>query len=187
MTRVFKGRRGGKPKLVCVVAKKRGRGSCRYRAVNVGDVEAALYADLPRILAEAPLADGFADDRLREIDAALSGLDDVIGDAEGRPRSAANAALKRQLTSVKAGLVAERASVVRALDERTDAVVQARFDALREALSTRDVVQVNAALGRVFSRVIIDPDAGMLRFVWSHGDGAESATMYKFPGVATRH
>ena len=183
MTRVFKGRKGGKPKLVCTSA-KRSKG-CQYRAVKVVEIEDALFGPggLTRILADMPLVDAAQDDRLREIDASLSALGDVLDGMADMPKTPALTARQRQVERVKADLVADQLAVARQIDQRSEAVTNARVAAMQKAIEAepRDYPAINAALVRVFSRVVIDPDNGMLRFVWAHSPERNTSVMYRFP------
>lgn len=186
MTRVWKGRTGGQPKLVCVTAKR--GGNCQYRAVNVAAIDdVVLNAALGHLLADAPYVDDDIDAKLRALDAALLGIDGwAAGLTHGATaKDAASEALLRQAQRSRNELLAEKTAVEDRLSDQSEAVIASRIAELADALGAvpHDLPTVNLALKRVFARVVVDPATMSLRFVWAHKPDHETTLPYGFPAA----
>lgn len=185
MTRVSKGSsaKAGKPYLVCEAAKvgrtaEGGVKVCRYRAVPMDDVEAALRESMWLAIEEAPgpeaqEAEGL-DARIEGHEVALADLREragtlVVAIERGGPR-----ALTDRLTELES-VIASEERAMRELQERRAATfgpfLAHRLKALREAFEGEpfDRSKANALLRGACSAVTVDYDAGMLTLSWLHG------------------
>lgn len=183
MTRVFKGRNNGTPKLVCTMAKA---GKVKhYASVSQDDVETAFLRDWQRLIADMPAPpvddhlNRLADDLHGEISAKEDHLEDVVQEmAGGDVQSAARAArrIEEELRTLRVQL-----GEVQARIEMADRGVTAtRLEGLREIIEPEegkvDRARVNAALRVLFEGVTIDHHTGFLRFHWRQG--GETGLMY---------
>lgn len=183
MTRVFKGRKGGKPKLVCA-ASKAGKSS-HYVTVPQEEVEAAFFRNWQGLLAEVPAPEQDAhlgrvvDDLRGGITAKEDHLADVQQELErGHSPSALRVALRleEELRTLR-----EQLTDAEARKELADrGVIAHRLEGLREAVEGEDgemdLARTNAALKVLFNGVTVDHRTGFLRFHWKHG--GETALIY---------
>lgn len=176
MTRVFKGKKGGKPKLVCTMAKV-GKAK-HYVSVSQGEVEEAFRDGWQKLLADVPA--GAPDDHLNRLVDDLQGtisakedhLADIQRDLECQSSQTAMKAARRieeELRTLKEQLV--DAETRRELADR--GMIAARLEGLREAIEDEerpmDPARVNVALKVLFSGVTIDHHTGCLTFHWKQG------------------
>ncbi|MFZ5685524.1 MAG: recombinase family protein [Pseudomonadota bacterium] len=178
MTRVMKGKKGGRPYLVCQRAKT-GAG-CTYRAVRCDDVEGALLSRGAELLASVPTGreDAGLDVRLAELDDAILGLEqDVDGllDLLQQTRSQAAMDRLRNLEAELDGARAERLALIQEREAKAGPMVRRRVKALERALTEEplDKAAVNAALRAICDRVTVNWGTGFLQFQWRHGGRSE--------------
>lgn len=183
MTRVFKGRKGGKPKLVCTMAKA-GKAK-HYVTVPQEEVEAAFVRNWQGLLAEvpAPAQDAHLGRVVDDLQGTISAKEDHLADVQheldrGHSASALRAArrLEEELRTLR-----EQLSEAEARKEMADrGVIAHRLEGLREAVESEDGeldrARTNAALKILFNGVTIDHQTGFLRFQWKHG--GETALVY---------
>jgi DNA invertase Pin-like site-specific DNA recombinase len=173
MTRVFKGKKGGPPRLVCTKAKA-GAG-CRYRAVLLPAVERALK-DNAVGFRKPPLAD---ESRAEEIEAAEEALYLVTKQIKALVTAierTPSMALSKQLgvrESQASKLRAELTALRELAAESESRVVALRAKRAAEALAGADVAVANAALRECVESIIVDYQEGVLRLAWRHGPKTE--------------
>lgn len=177
MTRTNKGRDGGKPYLVCVLAKRKGR--CVHRNVPVELVDAAIFADLGTLMETTPSTSTEAE----ELQSQLTGLEaesDVVTDELQDIREARRS---RTLTPAHARREADLYAMLHDLDVRRDVarkalaqtfspIVEARAGRLLETLQAgpqEDLTAANAAMREAFKAVVVDWRDGSLGFQWRQG------------------
>lgn len=140
MTRVFKGKRGGKPKLVCTNAKV--GGGCQYVGVDIAAVEERLSEELERLVWNAPTGDATVDERLEQVETNLSAIEDAIEKltdiaASGIRASAGDQRGRGVLLAKLSALDEERAALKleqEALRKRAEAVSQKAVEKRKEQL-----------------------------------------------------
>lgn len=183
MTRVFKGRKGGKPKLVCTAAKA-GKAK-HYVTVPQEEVEAAFARNWQGLLAEvpAPEQDAHLGRVVDDLRGAVLAKEDHLAEVQqelerGHSQSALRAArrLEEELRAMR-----EQLADAEARKEMADrGVIASRLDRLRDAVEGEDDgldrARVNAALKVLFNGVMVDHHSGFLRFQWKHG--GETALLY---------
>jgi hypothetical protein len=182
MTRVMKGRKGGRPKLVCTRAKA-GAG-CEYHAVSLEVVENAIAANVAFLAGTAPSgSDGLdvAWERLETARAAtgehIDNLINAIAAGNGSP------ALRRRLEDLENAREAqkvERDELAEKISAASSPLVTRRIGDFEElVMAGADKAEINAALRQLFSKITVDVDSGTLRFEWSHG--GESSVVFAWP------
>lgn len=176
MTRVFKGAKGGKPKLVCSMAKV-GAG-CEYRGVNVDDVEQAIADDIGFLTGSAPVGDDRLDAELEGLETLQAAIVDQLENVADAIASGADSPTLRDRMRI---LEAERE--LRA--EERDALLEKMAAASRESIAKRlssvhdlvtvgaDKAAINAVLRQLLRAVVVDRRDGKLRFQWAHGGETE--------------
>lgn len=183
MTRVFKGRKGGKPKLVCTAAKA-GKAK-HYVTVPQEEVEAAFVRNWQGLLAEvpAPAQDAHLGRVVDDLRGAITAKEDHLADVQqeldrGHSPSALRVALRleEELRTMR-----EQLAEAEARKEMADrGVIAHRLEGLREAVESEDCeldrARTNAAMKVLFNGVTIDHRNGFLRFHWKHG--GETALVY---------
>ncbi len=187
MTRVMKGssKKAGRAKLVCTRARAKS-GCTDYRSVDLESVEHCIVTQAGEIGAQCPSGDAKADDELEiartnveALEHAVSVLIDEM--ISGKP----SAAIRDRLAATEHELDLAREELRRA--ERS-AAINDRIDIARrveEALSILNAVpldrnKANAALKRLFSDAVVDPEN--IRLAWRHAPGAEPLRlMHSFP------
>ncbi|NLS01997.1 recombinase family protein [Rhizobium sp. P32RR-XVIII] len=186
MTRVNKGgKKGGKPYLVCTVAKA-GAG-CEYRQVRLDDVEAALLAKAPELLIALPAPDMELQTEWERI----SLHDEVIGDEIQRLVEAIAAVghSKALLDRLK-DMEAERDGIRRRLGEIegriSDALTNRVMNTTTELVDASekehpDIPMINAILRQLFEKVTVDWPNGQVRFHWKHAPEETTGVTYAWP------
>lgn len=176
MTRVFKGAKGGKPKLVCSMAKV-GAG-CEYRGVNVDDVEQAIADDIGFLTGSAPVGDDHLDAELEGLETLQAAIVDQLENVADAIASGADSPTLRDRMRM---LEAERE--LRA--EERDVLLEKMAAASRESIAKRlssvhdlvavgaDKAAINAVLRQLLRAVVVDRRNGKLRFQWTHGGETE--------------
>lgn len=191
MTRVMKGPKGGRPKLVCATAKA-GAG-CRYRSVDLGQIEITLRADLDAVLAEGPSGNAVLDAEVADLRARLDAEDAAVETylEEMRGRDGRSPALSAALAKSEI----EKAKIeplIREAWRRQEAATPAAMTRHRtEALEALENAHggaeedwaaiMNPKLRMIFERVIVDYGRGELRFIWKDGSESEVAPVFMWP------
>jgi hypothetical protein len=184
MTRVFKGRNGGKPKLVCVVAKA--GGECDYRSVDASAVDGVLFANWHALVHDAPPVNeqGIAlREELRSVEFEEDEIAFELNEIGEIQRSRRLTPILRQrradLFASLEVLRRTRESLQAQIVEGTPRVVSARLDRLEKALAAGprdDLSEANQALREAMRCITVDYNAGELILKWAHG--GESAVVY---------
>lgn len=183
MTRVFKGRNNGTPKLVCTMAKA---GKVKhYISVSQDEIERAFLRNWQKLIAEMPAPS--VDDHLNRLATDLSGaisakedhLEDVVREmVGGGVQSAARAA--RRIEDELRTLRVQLGEVQERIEMADRGMTATRLEGLREILEPEegevDRARVNAALRVLFEGVTIDHHTGFLSFQWRQG--GETVLMY---------
>lgn len=176
MTRVFKGRKGGKPKLVCTMAKV-GK-AAHYVSVSQEDVEGAFWSNWQGLLQDVPAApvDDHLNRLVRDLTGAISAKEDhlaeIQSEIEQRPSGPALRAARRLEEELRT--MTEQLVEVEERREMADrGLVAMRLDGLRTIIEGEDrppeIARVNAALKVLFSGVTINHHTGYLTFHWKQG------------------
>lgn len=171
LNRVNKGRRGGKPYLVC--SKARTGAGCTYHAVDYGAVEREVFALRPVLIADCPTTDeaGSEVDRElyegeQELDALREAAERLVDElAAGR----ASRALRARLTEVEAKIAAlseRRKALIEQKTANTPRAIKRRIELLDEAMQARNVASTNALLRQLVSAVRLDWQNEVLTFDW---------------------
>jgi DNA invertase Pin-like site-specific DNA recombinase len=178
MTRVYKGKRGGRPYLVCTKAKA-GAG-CVYKTVPYQQVEDAFLAGASWTLAHCPgdSPEGQqADDDLDAIETAISVTEDSIEnllDALQASTGIKQPALLQRLSFLQEQLDAmrkEREALQQKAASMAGPLLMKRLDALGNALERQPLnkTEVNTLLRQLLSDVVVDYNTGLLILRWKHG------------------
>lgn len=181
MTRVNKGgKKGGRPYLVCTVAKA-GAG-CEYRQVRLEEVESTILEKAELLLATLPAPDAGLQAEWEK----LTLHDDVIGEeierlvaaiqrtghseallARLREQEAAREEIRRTLGTVES-------RIADLLTNRVQETAGRLVDAAKE--EPVDVSKVNATMRQLFDKVEVDYLRGELHFHWKHAAELSSIT-----------
>lgn len=191
MTRVWKGRKGGKPKLVCTKAKT-GAG-CAYHGVDIEQAERALVESASWLEAHAPGGDDGLDAHIDEHRTSLEVIQEHIGNlmhaiATGASGTTINAKLF-DLEMAKEQLERQLTDLEDAQSTRKGKLVERRLSDLHDALTLRpfadwkaeDRQLANACMRQVLSSVTVDFRTGYLEVMWKHG--GTSSVLYAFPST----
>lgn len=177
MTRVNKGSgaKGGHPYLICSSAKV-GAG-CRYEAVRLDRLEEALAWDAAVLAGTVPSGCADTEAKVREIERDVSRR-------SARVRKLVDALLLGDSRALAARLAEEEAGLAVANDElrvamqlasaTTPLLVRSRLERLREQVREvpLPIGEINAILRQCFQSVVIDTNAGVMRFRWKQGGEA---------------
>lgn len=169
MTRVTKGPKGGKPRLVCTNAKA--GGGCKYHALDLDQIEAELRSRVDEIIREAPKPVDFTNEILSLEDE----LDDLRQQGENLADEIARKAspsLREKLDQVEAQAQVVK-SQIKELNERQDAAasgtLNSRLETLSRTLAGSNKAEINTAFRALMNRVEVNPEAFTLTFDWKHG------------------
>jgi Recombinase zinc beta ribbon domain/Recombinase len=182
MTRVMKGRKGGRPKLVCTRAKA-GAG-CEYRAVSLDAVEDTIAANMAFLAGTAPSGSDDLDEAWECLEAAQAATEEQIENLiNAIAAGSSSPALKERLRTLEHARDAQKAEQD-ALADRVSAasspLVARRIAELEELMATgAEKAAINAAMRQVFSKITVD--GGVLRFEWAHG--GECSVMFAWPSA----
>jgi hypothetical protein len=182
MTRVMKGRKGGRPKLICTRAKA-GAG-CKYQAVSLEAVEDALTANVAFLAGTAPSDGGDLDDawqRLQTTQAAteeqIENLIDAIAAGNSSPLLKQRLAL---LESARDAQKVEQNTLGEKISAASSPLIERRLTNFEElVVASTDKAAINAAMRQLFSKIIVDHTSGTLRLEWLHG--GESSIVFAMP------
>lgn len=176
MTRVFKGKRGGTPKLVCTMAKA-GKAK-HYVSVSQTVVEDAFRSGWQALLADVPA--GIPDDHLNrlvdDLQGTISAKEDHLADIQQELGQHASQTAMKAARRIEEELRTLREQLVDAETRRELAdrgMISVRLEGLREAMEGEEgpvePARINAALKVLFSGVTIDHRTGCLTFHWKQG------------------
>ena len=166
MTRVSKGSgpKGGKPYLVCVVAKQ--GGNCSYRAVPLEPLEEAFLRSVPDLIREMPSAravaafDAGATERmLADLDAQIASIDVKDTLRLAGFNSIREALRVQHAAEIERASAAYGPSLVARARELTKVCKEPAIDRQR----------ANALLRQLCSGVFVEYDMNMLAFRWHQG------------------
>jgi DNA invertase Pin-like site-specific DNA recombinase len=170
MTRVSKGPRGGKPRLVCVRARAK---LCSGRSVVLEDVERALETSSEQITGTAPVGGQELQDELDRLENLVDVVSELGADAEADWRASRSPAARERLTRLEAEMDGLRAGVKDAENRRAAAGpgLLLRLAEFRVAIAARpmDRPQVNALLRSFLSAIVVEPADGTLTLRWIAG------------------
>jgi hypothetical protein len=194
MTRVYKGRKGGLPYLVCTTAKAKGR--CVATHVRVENVEAAVFERFSELMLGKPARDGTDEgelmDRLRNLEgweaATIEELEDLRAARKARTISRAQRDREAELYGHFREIEERRDAIEKELANASSPVVEARLGRLIELLARGpqdDLREANAALREAFTSVVVDYRDGTLGFRWRHG--GETWLHYDLAKVFAEH
>lgn len=185
MTRINKGRKGGKPYLVCTRAKV-GAG-CIYKQVRLEDIVLAVRMQAGRLWEGLPSPEQGLQARWE----CLTNLRDAVNEQIGRVVEAIeeaghSAALIRRLSTLEK----ERDNVIDELDkveqQITDTLTNRTQETLGELVKAMqeevaDPGRINATMRQLFSKVIVDYHRGELLFQWKHTEGEKTPVTFAMP------
>ena len=173
MTRVYKGsaEKAGAPKLVCV-AGKTGKG-CSYAALPLDGVEDALKLGFHTLSNSGPNGDWLEGGKEAEDEIRLR-IDEIDSIVEGIFQNASlrkNADAMKRLASLLEEKVESEAHIERIRNlgfSMAPESMQRSLNALEISLQSdpMDKSAVNIALRHLFSRVVVDVEAGSLALEW---------------------
>jgi DNA invertase Pin-like site-specific DNA recombinase len=183
MTRVNKGRRGGKPYLVCDRARQ-GAG-CTYHSVHLDQVEQCLIERCEELVATCPAGgDGALDVELQDIEAQIWGAQDGLERLLDAIQAGRTPALAHRVRDVESELE-QLGKRERELQHRIAAtqgpMLAKRLDELSGALAglSEDRTPANVVLRQLLSSAVVDWRHGQLVLRWKHG--GESELQYGWP------
>jgi hypothetical protein len=191
MTRVNKGgKKGGKPYLVCTVAKA--GGGCNYRQVRLEDVTATIIEKAGSLFGLLPAPDAELQRRWESTVAAEEAVSDAIENLiaaiEQRGHSAVlldrlqeQEAARKELKRTLADL--ER-RIAETLTNRVQETLGRLVDATEVEEGSHNVPMINATLRQLFDRVVVDYPQGILSLHWKHAPGETSRLVYAWPKEA---
>lgn len=184
MTRVNKGSvvKGGRPKLVCVVAKA-GAG-CSYHGVDITTVEHGILSNVGSLVGNAPSGVAGLDGELGQVELSIDVIQEQaanLTDALSQGPSLALSKRLRELEITLSELETSKVGLCEKIATGSSPVLAQRLKALEVALTVDplDRPLANAALRSVLSSVVVDFPNGNLVFNWKHG-GTSSIT-YAWP------
>lgn len=189
MTRVNKGagKKGGRPYLVCTVAKA-GAG-CEYRQVRLEDVEEAIVRNAAEFYDMPSPDEGLEADwqRLRNADEGHSyEIDNIMEAIKAHGYSAALLDSLRQVEAdreeIRRQLAEAGKMATDAMTNRSQQTVERLVDGLRS--EPRDGPSINAIMRQLFDKVTMDWREGKLWFYWKHAPGEVTGIMYAWPKEA---
>lgn len=194
MTRVNKGSgpKGGRPYLVCTVAKAKalrsGGAGCEYRQVRLNDIEGAILEKAAILYELLPSTDEALQgewDRATTADMAVSDeIENVIEAIERGGHSPALLDRLRQNEAAREDIRRNKADLERRIADTLTNRVQATISELVDAAEgegSQDVAAINATLRQLFTKVEVDWSTGFLLFHWKHAPGEVSSIMYAWP------
>lgn len=184
MTRVNKGSgpKGGKPYLVCTMAKA--GGGCVYEASPCDQIEAAIINYATTFYASAPSADAAFQtewDNARSIEEGIGvEIDRIVDAIRETGHSPVLLAELRRLEQLhdeaerSAGEAERRASA--ATTNRTNNTLDKLVAQLNK--EERDIATINVTMRQLFEKVVVDRSTGDLWFHWKHAPGETTNIVY---------
>jgi DNA invertase Pin-like site-specific DNA recombinase len=180
MTRVQKGPKGGKAKLVCTRAKA-GAADHGYRSVTLETLQEAFARNWQVLLSDVPAGDagGTLDDECRNLENVVAVAGDELRSLATLFERAPSETLAIRIRGAEAQLHSYRADLARLDEQRAiidHGMTGARVGALVEAMEAEDgmhIGTVNSALRVLFEGVTVDYLSGCLRFNWRQGGATD--------------
>ena len=178
MTRVYKGKDNGLPRLVCTTA--RDGAGCTYRAVSYDQVEGGFLRVATRGLPRAP-----AGTAGKDLDKELSQTQDEIDAVdlagmrllEAIEKGSSPTLVRRlqQLENEREALSQKRATLALRQAEIAGPAVKRNLALLKDAAngSPLNRGRVNALLRQLFDKVVVDYEDGLLCLSWKQGGQSE--------------
>ncbi|MDI7925244.1 recombinase family protein, partial [Ferirhizobium litorale] len=189
MTRVYKGKKGGRPYLICTRAKS-GAG-CRYRQVKVDAVEDAIIRYAGFIAGHVPSPDGQAQAELEGLQMAHEAVRDQIEnilDAIERTRDEGlSKSLVSRLKANEAALNEVASALHKAEAKVSDTLTNRVVNTAEEFVSSIEVhgplnmPRIASLLRQLFTRVEVDFIYGVLRFHWKSAEGQSLDIVFAWP------
>jgi len=174
MTRVNKGSgaKGGHPYLVCSGAKV-GAG-CRYEAVRLDRLEQALAWDSAVLAGTVPSGCPRTEAQVSEIEKEVSRRSASVQNLVEALLLGDSGVLAARLVDEEAALAAasdQLRSAMQLASATTPLLVRSRLERLLNLVGKvpLPVAEINAVLRQCFETVVIDTDAGLMRFRWKQG------------------
>jgi DNA invertase Pin-like site-specific DNA recombinase len=186
MTRVNKGRKGGKPKLVCTRAKV--GAEKHYHAVCLDRVQQAVLTSWGSLMSSIPPGSRHADlDRdKRNAEASVSALEEHLGELEELLTQAPSQGTAKALRRTEQQLHTMREALRDIEEQQAGAdggLIHMRMSSLGDAMEPEEgevsLPAVNAGLRALFSGVVVDHHSGHLAFQWKQGGVTE--VIYQWP------
>ncbi|WP_334150941.1 recombinase family protein [Hyphomicrobium sp.] len=176
MTRVYKGPKGGKPKLVCTKAKV-GAG-CSYQAVNVEDVERAIRDDIAFLIGTAPTGDEGLDAEMERLETTQEAIDEMLRNiADSIALGGDSATLRDRMRALEAERERcrkEHNALLEKIEAASRASVEKRLAKAHDLIAAdAERAEINAVLRQLLKAVVVDRKNGRLRFEWQHGGESE--------------
>jgi len=176
MTRVFKGAKGGKPKLVCTRAKV--RAGCSYQTVNVEDVERAIRDDIAFLVGTAPIGDEGLDAEMERLETTQEAIDEMLRNiADSIALGGDSATLRDRMRALEAErerCKKEHDELLEKIEAASRASVEKRLAKAHDLISEdAERAEINAVLRQLLKAVVVDRKNGRLRFEWQHGGESE--------------
>lgn len=179
MTRVNKGPGGGRPRLVCTLAK--GGGDCIYHGVHLDTVEDAIWRRGHELVANAPASTGSEAAALRALSEVEAEIEAIV--AERRSLDEGPARRGQAERRIAADLIRRQQAFEDQLEElraevaaASTGLVRGRLERLEEALAAgpqEDRKAANLALREALRWVVVDYGRGTLVASWRHGGETE--------------
>lgn len=186
MTRVNKGRKGGRPKLVCTRAKV--GAEKHYHAVCLDTVQQAVLTSWGNLMLSVPAGTRHADlDRDRQhAQGAISALEDHLEELEDLLTRTPSRGTAKALQRTEQQLRTMREALRDIEEQQAGAdggLIHMRMSSLGETMEPDEgevsLSAVNAGLRALFSGVVVDHHSGRLAFHWKQGGVTE--VLYKWP------
>ncbi|MGN6357434.1 MAG: recombinase family protein [Novosphingobium sp.] len=180
MTRVHKGPKGGKPKLVCTRAKA-GAADHAYRSISLDTLQDTFMRSWRALGVDVPAGDagGSLDHDHRNLEGVISAAEDDLERLAAFFDRAPSEMLAMRVRGAEAQLRSYRADMAVLDEQRAIAdhgVTGAKLEALAEALEDPEglsIGKVNAALRVLFEGVTVDHLRGTVVFRWRQGGTTE--------------
>lgn len=149
MTRVMKGQKAGRPKLICTTAKA-GAG-CKYQAIDLDAVEGAIASNAGFLAGTAPTGNAGLDDEWEALETGLEAtreqIDNLIDAIAGGNSSPAIKDRLRSLEDAHDAQKAELALVAERINAASSPVVQRRISEFEERIEEgANKTAINAAM-----------------------------------------
>lgn len=189
MTRVYKGKKGGRPYLVCTRAKS-GAGCC-YRQIKVDLIEDAIIQNAGMIAASVPSPDETAQSELENLqtsyDAVREQIENVLGAIERTKDEGLSKSLvarlkanEATLNDIAAALHEAERRVSDTLTNRVTNTTSQLADAI-EVHGPLNMPGIASLLRQLFTHVEVDYLSGLLRFYWKSAPGQSTDIVFAWP------
>lgn len=182
MTRVYKGKRGGDPRLVCVKAKA-GDG-CKYHGVKIPPIEHAIFNGLPSILNEPPSVNDEDNKEVGRLSSGIDAMEDSLSTLLDDFASSGSLAVREKAAQYEQYIeeAKKKLSDLREWQEVSAGPLFFRNTTEAASLLTaepKDILAINLSLRKLFIGIVVSFDEGILVFRWK--SERESPLFYAFP------